>query len=69
MAIGTLGYLPSLHVTAADEQDRAQVGRLARDVQEAAGRPAELAYVDQGYTGDTPTDAARRGRRRSRRRS
>jgi transposase len=59
MAIDTLGYLLSLHVTAADEQDRAQVGRLAGAVQRETGASVELAYVDQGYTGDAPAGAAR----------
>jgi transposase len=57
-AVDTLGHLLALHVTAADEQDRAQVGRLARDVQEQTGKSVELAYVDQGYTGDKPAAAA-----------
>jgi transposase len=60
MAVDTLGHLLSLHVTAADEQDRAQVGRLAKDVQQQTGKSVELAYVDQGYTGDEPAAAARR---------
>jgi transposase len=59
MAIDTLGYLLSLHVTAADEQDRARVAELARGVQEQTGESVELAYVDQGYTGDAPAEAAR----------
>jgi transposase len=58
MAVDTLGHLLSLHVTAADEQDREQVGKLARDVQEQTGRSVELAYVDQGYTGGRPAAAA-----------
>ena len=58
MAVDTLGHLLSLHVTAADEQDRAQVGKLAKDVQKQTGRSVELAYVDQGYTGDKPAEAA-----------
>lgn len=58
MAVDTLGHLLSLHVTAADEQDRAEVGRLAKDVQRQAGKSVELAYVDQGYTGDEPAEAA-----------
>src|SRR5829696_4516685 len=58
MAVDTLGHLLSLHVTAADEQDRDQVGKLARDVQKQTGRSVELAYVDQGYTGDRPAEAA-----------
>jgi transposase len=45
-------------VTAASEQDRAQVERLAKDVQQITGRTVQLAYVDQGYTGQTAADAA-----------
>jgi len=58
MAVDTLGHLLSLHVTAADGQDREQVGKLARDVQKQTGKSVELAYVDQGYTGDEPAEAA-----------
>jgi len=58
MAVDTLGHLLSLHVTPANEQDRAQVGKLARDVQKQTGKSVELAYVDQGYTGATPAEAA-----------
>jgi transposase len=58
MAVDTLGYYLSLHVTAADEQDRDQVGKLAKDVQRRTGRSVELAYVDQGYTGEGPAEAA-----------
>ena len=58
MAVDTLGHLLSLHVTAADEQDRAQVGKLARDVQRQTGRSVELAFVDQGYTGERAAEAA-----------
>jgi transposase len=58
MAVDTLGHLLALHVTAADEQDRARVGRLAKDVQEATGESVELAFVDQGYTGERAAEAA-----------
>src|SRR3954451_1515534 len=58
MAVDTLGHLLSLHVTAADEQDRDQVGKLAKDVQKETGKSVEVAYVDQGYTGDRPAEAA-----------
>jgi hypothetical protein len=34
-----------LHVTAASESDRAQVERLAEEVQQITGRTAQLAYV------------------------
>jgi transposase len=57
-AVDTLGHLLALHVTPADEQDRAQVGQLAAAVQEATGEAVDLAYVDQGYTGEPPARAA-----------
>jgi transposase len=60
MAVDTLGNLLSLHVTAADQQDREQVGKLARAVQKQTGRSVELAYVDQGYTGDKAAEAAQK---------
>jgi transposase len=60
MAVDTLGHLLSLHVTAADEQDRARVGKLARDVQKQTGKSVELAYVDQGYTGERAAEAAQK---------
>jgi transposase len=60
MAVDTLGYLLSLHVTAASKQDRDQVGKLANDVQEQTGKSVELAYVDQGYTGEEPAEAAKK---------
>jgi transposase len=37
-AVDTLGHLLVLHVTAADEQDRAQVEKLAEAVQEMTGK-------------------------------
>lgn len=57
-AVDTLGNLLSLLVTPANEQDRAQVDELARLVQETTGQSVELAFVDQGYTGDVPAQAA-----------
>jgi transposase len=47
-----------LCVTAADEQDRAQVSELAKRVQEETGETVEIAFVDQGYTGENAADAA-----------
>jgi hypothetical protein len=41
------------------EQDRAHVGELAQAVQEMTGQAVELAFVDQGYTGDIPAEEAR----------
>ena len=57
-AVDTLGHVLALRVTAASDQDRAQVGALAADVQTATGQTVELAYVDQGYTGATAAEAA-----------
>ena len=58
MAVDTLGHLIALHVTPASVDDRTQVSRLAEAVQAATGDSVELAYVDQGYTGDRPAKAA-----------
>lgn len=58
----TLGHLLALKVTAANEQDRAQVAELAQAVQSATGENVQLAYTDQGYTGEQPAvDAAAHG--------
>lgn len=58
LAVDTLGQLLALQVTPANDQDRAQVADLAAAVQEATGETVTLAYVDQGYTGETPHQAA-----------
>lgn len=61
-AVDTLGQALALLVTPANEQDRAQVGRLADAVQAATGQHVEVAFVDQGYTGEqAATDAAAHG--------
>src|SRR5215210_550715 len=51
-AVDTLGHLLALFVTAASEQERTRAGELAEAVQEATGESVELAYVDQGYSGE-----------------
>jgi transposase len=58
LAVDTLGHLLALCVTAANEQDRAQVAELAERVQAETGETVEIAYVDQGYTGENAADAA-----------
>ena len=58
LAVDTLGQLLALVVTAADEQDRAQVAQLAQAVQQATGQSVEVAFVDQGYTGAEAEQAA-----------
>jgi transposase len=57
-AVATVGPLLALHVTPANEQERAQVGLLAGAVQEVTGKTVELAFVDQGYPGEQPAAAA-----------
>ena len=57
-AVDTLGHLLALHVTPANAQDRAQVDQLSAAVQEVTGETVEVAYVDQGYTGQDAADAA-----------
>jgi hypothetical protein len=42
----------ALHVTTASDQDRSQVALLAAKVQAVTGNAVEVAFVDQGYTGD-----------------
>jgi transposase len=59
-AVDTLGDRLALVVTPANEQDRAQVHQLVAAVQEATGEHVELAYVDQGYTGEATAQAAAR---------
>lgn len=56
IAVDVLGNLLALVVTAADQQDRSQVEELTKKVQEATGQNVEVAFVDQGYTGE---DAAK----------
>ena len=58
VAVDTLGHLLALLVTPANAQERAQVGELAKQVQEVTQRSVRLAYVDQGYTGEKAADAA-----------
>jgi transposase len=58
IAVDTLGQLLALKVTPANEQDRAQVGALTQAMQEATGNSVEVAWVDQGYTGQEPAEAA-----------
>jgi transposase len=58
IAVDTLGHLLALKVTAASDQDRAQVADLAAKVQAVTGGTVEVAFVDQGYTGDAAADQA-----------
>lgn len=58
LAVDTLGHLLALCTSPANEQDRAQVGALAELVQIETGESVEIAYVDQGYTGETAAAVA-----------
>jgi transposase len=61
-AVDTLGHLLALTVTPANQQDRAQVGELAQAIQAVVEEPVQVAFVDQGYTGEQPAaDAAQAG--------
>lgn len=57
-AVDTLGNLLALKVTAANEQEREQVAELAARVQEVTGGTVEIAFVDQGYTGESAAQQA-----------
>jgi transposase len=57
-AVDTLGNMLALHVSPANEQDRGRVEQLAEALQEATGESVELAYVDQGYTGEKAAEEA-----------
>lgn len=58
MAVDTLGNLLAVVIGPADEQDRSKVGELAEAVQKATGNSVELAYADQGYTGENAREQA-----------
>ena len=58
IAVDTLGHLLALTVTPADQGDRTQVEALAQQMQQITGHTIQLAYVDQGYTGEAAATAA-----------
>ena len=57
-AVDTLGNLLAVTVTPANENERSQVQELAARVQKVTGDTVQIAFVDQGYTGDEPAAAA-----------
>lgn len=59
IAVDALGHLLALHVTPANHDDRAEMDRLAEAIQIATDQSVELAYADQGYTGDRAATAAK----------
>lgn len=60
LVVDTLGQLVTLLSSPANQQDRAQVEELCRAAQETTGGMIEVAFVDQGYTGKEPLNAARK---------
>jgi transposase len=58
LAVDTLGHLLARHVTPANTQEREQVAILAAAVQEITRDAVAWAFVDQGYTGAKPAQAA-----------
>ena len=57
-AVDTLGNLLAITITAGNEQERSQVGELAEQVQQVTGGTVEIAYADQGYTGEEAASQA-----------
>jgi len=49
-AMDTLGYLLAVHLTPANQQQRAQVQALGPAVQQATAQTVKLAFAVQGYT-------------------
>jgi transposase len=58
--VDTLGHLLALKVTPAKEDDRTQVKALNEELQEATGQNVEVAFVDQGSSGDNAAEQAQR---------
>lgn len=58
LAVDTLGHLLALQITPANADDRAAVAEPAAAVQDATGESVEIAFVDQGYTGEPAAAAA-----------
>lgn len=59
MAVDTLGQLLAVHVTLANEQERAQVAQLCGTVQQATDQSVKLAWADPCYTGDAARQQAK----------
>ena len=57
LAVDTLGHGMDPSVTLDDEQERAQVKELCEAVQETTGNAVQVAWVNQGYTGQASATA------------
>lgn len=60
IAVDTLGDLLALKVSPANADDRTQVKALSEELQEATGQSVEIAWVDQGYSGDKTKEQAQK---------
>jgi transposase len=58
VAVDTLGHLLALTVTAANADERTQLSALAEQIQDVTGQQVQIAYVDEGYEGETAAAAA-----------
>jgi transposase len=58
IAVDTLGNLLAAVVTSANENERKQVAELAKRVQDLTGETVQVAWVDQGYSGEDAEAAA-----------
>ena len=58
IAVDTLGNLLAAVVTPANEQERQVVGELAQEIQDLTDDNVEIAFVDQGYSGEEPAAEA-----------
>ena len=58
VAVDTLGHLLALHVTPANASDRAQVEELTKQVQNLTNGHVEIAFAEDGYSGQPARDAA-----------
>ena len=58
MAVDTIGDPLALLVTPANEQDRDHMQQLTQKIQEVTGEPVEVAFADEGYTGEKAAQAA-----------
>lgn len=63
LAVDTLGQLLAVTVTPATCARSCSLAELAAKVQEATGDAVEVAFVDQGYTGDAAAAAEQHGMR------
>jgi transposase len=52
------GYDGHKNKSPANEDDRKEVEKLSEEIQKATGENVELAYVDQGYTGEKASESA-----------